>query len=356
VLPVFNSGRYLAPAVESILSQTLKDLELLLIDDGSTDGSTEEIKVYAAADSRVRPMLRPHRGLVHTLNEGCAAARANLIARMDADDVAEPERLSRQVAYLEQHPEVAVSGTGIGLVDEDGRAFGSASFPTHPEGVRSLLPTINCIAHPTVIMRRAAFEAVGGYRPAFRHAEDYDLWLRMSEACELSNLPEALVWWRFHSGSVSERHAEQQVVATIGAQFAAARRRAGEADPFGSDDPITIDALVRHGGSAAAVHQMVLESFLGRSSFSHWAGRTGAGIRYLDQARSYAQTRKVRAPQRASVERALVPLYWAQGRAPEAARAFLLSLLREPVWPARFAAWYARRQWTRLASRAMRGS
>ncbi|MFT8242525.1 glycosyltransferase [Roseomonas sp. BN140053] len=263
VLPVRDGARFLEAAVNSILGQSLRELELLVVDDGSRDETPAILRRLAAADARLRVLSGPPLGLVPALNRGLREARAPLVARMDADDVAAPERLARQVAALEAAPEVALLGTGWRVVRADGQPRRDVSPPTGSEAIRAALVRANPIAHPTVILRRAAVLGVGGYRPAFRLAEDFDLWLRLAERHELRNLPEPLLDYREHAGQSAWQALEQRALSEMGALAAAARRRAGGAD--GADGPGPVDrALLRRlGVTAEAIRDGLLARALG---------------------------------------------------------------------------------------------
>jgi hypothetical protein len=180
------------------------------MDDGSSDGSAAIAASYA--DPRLR-LVRHERnlGLVATLNEGIELARGEFIARMDADDVAAPERLALQVRRMIEDPDLAVLGTNITYADATGNAAGRPlNQPTGPALVRWSLLRGNCLSHPTVMLRRAA---LGGerYSAEYIHAEDYDLWLRLSRRHRLDNLPQSLLLHRRHGHSVSARHLETQL-------------------------------------------------------------------------------------------------------------------------------------------------
>ena len=135
----YNAGRYVAEAVESILAQTYTDFEFLIIDDGSTDRTLKVLKQYAARDPRIHLVSRPNRGLVATLNEGLALARAEFIARMDADDIALPHRFERQIAYMREHPDIICVGSAVMTMDQAGRDLIESGFPAGPRNNRGAL-------------------------------------------------------------------------------------------------------------------------------------------------------------------------------------------------------------------------
>ncbi len=208
VLPVYDALDTLSRAVESIQAQRHRDWELIIVDDGSSDGSGSTADRLASADSRIVVLHEPHRGLVPALVDGCATARGEFIARMDADDVSHPDRLARQLAWFSEHPEGGLCGAQVRMAGQDigsGRRRYESwlnSNTSHDEIVRELF--VECpIAHPAFMMRRAAFEAVGGYRD-FDGPEDYDLIMRFwLGGYRLGNVPEVLLEWHEQPGRLS---------------------------------------------------------------------------------------------------------------------------------------------------------
>ena len=236
VLPVYNGEAYLDEALESVLDQTFTDWEVIAIDDGSRDASRSILERFAAADSRVRILANEtNEGISAALNRGWREARGVYIARLDADDVALPERFARQVAFLDAHPSVAAVGSAAIFIDGGGRRLSIARVPTSNRAIKATLPRHNCFNHPSMTLRRAALEAVGGYR--FDHVEDYDLWLRLSERLDLANLSEPLILYRLHPDQVSLRVLEDQVRRAIAVRAAARIRQSSGVDPLdGVDD------------------------------------------------------------------------------------------------------------------------
>jgi glycosyltransferase involved in cell wall biosynthesis len=209
LLPVWNSEAFLEQAMESILRQTFSSFELLVIDDGSSDRSAAIADRLASRDHRVRVLRRSHEGLSPALNAGIAAARGEYVARMDADDISVPDRLQKQVAYLDAHPACVAVGTWIEVVDEAGRHIGLKTFvKKHDEISAALLRCISPIAHPTVVARRDALLAAGGYDARRYPSEDLDLWFRLGERGELANLGEPLLQYRRHRAAIGVRDRE----------------------------------------------------------------------------------------------------------------------------------------------------
>ena len=230
LLPVYNAATYLATAVRSVLEQTLGDFELIAIDDGSADDSLSILRDFAAADARVRVISRPNTGYTVALNEAIGLARAPLLARMDADDISLPDRFAKQVGYLDGHQKVAAVGAAAEFLTEAGPTGTVLRHPAEPRHVRKALRKHSALVHPAVMMRRSAVEAVGGYRPVFEPAEDYDLWLRLSERFDLANLPEVLLHYRVHDAQVSARQLSKQMIGGLAAQACANLRRESGAD------------------------------------------------------------------------------------------------------------------------------
>jgi len=227
LMPVYNAERYVAEAVESILNQTFINFEFIIINDGSTDRSLEILQRYARQDSRIRLINRENQGLVKTLNEGVDLAMAPYIARMDADDISYPDRLFKQVNFLNEHPGYVVLGSRTQLIDEDGDPLSLFSLnTTHKEIDRAHLQGRGgAIAHPAAMFRKNKFNSVGRYRSEFIHSEDLDLWLRMAEVGELGNLPDLLLDYRQHSNSVGHKYRIEQVNSTNKAIKEAYERR-----------------------------------------------------------------------------------------------------------------------------------
>jgi glycosyltransferase involved in cell wall biosynthesis len=202
VLPVYNCDRYLDQAIQSIVDQTYANFELIIINDGSTDGSLEIIQRHMRADPRIRLIDQENQGLIAALNNGILASRAEYIARMDGDDIAHPERFAKQMAFLEAHPEVALLGTGFELIDENSAVFNSVIMDETDAQLKQAIKVSNCFHHPTVVFKRQAVLDIGLYRQEFLHCEDYDLYARFCKGYVVGNLPEILLSYRIHSHQI----------------------------------------------------------------------------------------------------------------------------------------------------------
>lgn len=206
LLCVYNGAAHLREAIESVLFQSFTDFELLIIDDGSTDTTSDIVK--SLCDRRIRSIRHDtNRGLITRLNEGLAEAAGRYIARMDADDLCHRERLDRQFQFLEGHPEVGVVGSAVRIIDATGRGRIVYQYPEEHEVIDWVMPFVCPLVHPSIMMRRDLVRSVGGYSADAVHAEDYDLWERLLPRTRLANLPEPLLNLRKHDESVTVRHA-----------------------------------------------------------------------------------------------------------------------------------------------------
>jgi len=266
-MSVYNNAQYVGAAIDSILAQSFGDFEFLIIDDRSTDDSAHVIQDRAAGDRRIRVLDSPEKGRVPALNTLFASARASWVAIMDSDDISTPDRLTRQMAHAAANPACGVVGCSAYLIGPDGELIGRGGDKplTHAEIYANLedKPLIN---HNAVLLARDPVLAIGGYRRAYRHAEDYDLWLRLIDRVEFANLPDELVAYRIYPDQVSTRHVvEQTVNAAIGWQ-ARLEVLAGRADPTSGLDEMpeldAIDALFGRANVASYIRRRVVERIL----------------------------------------------------------------------------------------------
>jgi glycosyltransferase involved in cell wall biosynthesis len=205
LMSVHNGRRYLAQAVDSILAQTMQDFEFIIIDDGSSDGSAEDLKSYAARDPRIRLSVQENSGLTKALNVGLRLSRGKFIARMDADDVARPERFAKQVDAFLANPKLVILGAEVELISSDGIRLGVRKTARGHSNIRRrlLIGDGAALVHPVVMFRRQAALDVGAYDERFPTGQDLDLFLRLSEIGLVDNLPDTLLYWRQHRDSVN---------------------------------------------------------------------------------------------------------------------------------------------------------
>ena len=210
IMPLYNAEPFVEKAISSILNQTFKNFELLVLDDNSTDNS---VKVVSRFNDERLHLIRNEKnlGVGPTLNRGVEISRGTYLARMDADDLAHPERLTIQCRYLDQHPEISLVGTDIIRVDIQGKPMEGQFRNPHSWGKIKWHMYLNCcIAHPTIMMRKEFFDISGNYQLSF--AEDYLLWLTaIRKGLKICNLPQTLLDYRIHSKSISASKFTQQI-------------------------------------------------------------------------------------------------------------------------------------------------
>lgn len=208
LMPVYNAAAFLPDAVESILGQSLTDFEFLIVEDGSTDASFELLQNYR--DPRIRLVPNgANLGLIASLNRGLDLARGEYVARMDADDISLPERLERQVSFLDAHREVALCGSWVDAFE--GADSTLWAVPSTDAEIKANLLFESVVYHPTVMMRRTLVADPSlRYDPAYPHAEDYEFWCRLASSCQFANITAVLLRYRLHQESVSQRNRELQ--------------------------------------------------------------------------------------------------------------------------------------------------
>lgn len=204
-MPIFNAARFAREAVQSILKQSFGDFEFIIVNDGSTDETPIILKELAAQDGRIRLIDQPHQGAAAASNRAIHEARGELLARMDADDIALPGRLERQVDYLRAHPECVAVGSRMLLIDEEGLPLYELPWIKcgHEQIDLALIKGGWPIAQPSCIFRTADVVAAGAYRPDLSLHEDLDLFLRLAERGRLENVPEVLQCYRQSMGSLT---------------------------------------------------------------------------------------------------------------------------------------------------------
>jgi glycosyltransferase involved in cell wall biosynthesis len=203
LMPVYDTEKYLGEAIESILNQTYRDFEFIIISEDSSDITRALLDRYRNQDARMEVYHQERQGLIASLNKGCELANGEYIARMDADDISMPERLERQMSFMDQHPHVGVCGSWAEIIDDNGNTIGNFCPPVSTALIRWNL-IFNCsIAHPAAIFRREPVKELGFYHKDCLHCEDYDLWVRAFNHFEFGNIPEFLLKLRKHSQNVT---------------------------------------------------------------------------------------------------------------------------------------------------------
>jgi glycosyltransferase involved in cell wall biosynthesis len=255
LIPVYNGARWLRESIASIQAQTHAAITIHVVDDGSTDATPAILDELRLADPRLCIHRQANGGIVDALNHGLGFCTAEWVARHDADDLADPRRFERQIAYLLAHPDCVAVGAIARHIDAQGRELGTVTELRPPEEADATWAPARepYLMHPFVMARRSALMAVGGYRHA-SHAEDSDLYWRLHQIGRLHNLPEVLGAYRLHDDSISSGSVVNGRRMAIGSQRAALssrRRRAGKADlafdrihRFLASQPVTLRQMV----------------------------------------------------------------------------------------------------------------
>ncbi len=207
ILPTHNGAKFIRRAIESVRAQSLKDWELIVINDGSTDSTGALVTEIASIDSRIRVLrFEKNQGIQRALNEGLMQSKAELVARIDDDDVwTDPKKLEKQIEYLATHPGCVLVGTGLVVQDEQGNELYRFLNPATDADIRGKMLYRNCFSHSTVMFKKQAAMQFNGYdeSEATRHVEDYDLWLKLGTIGALANLPEYCGRFTSRAGAIS---------------------------------------------------------------------------------------------------------------------------------------------------------
>lgn len=291
LMAVYNGERFVRAAIESVLVQTLAEIELVVVDDGSTDSTPQILQEYAAKDPRIVVHRQANQGRATALNRGSAHTHAPLIARLDADDIAEPDRLERQRQFLAENDAVAAVGGAVTFVDAAGRRFADHQYPLSDIEIRRTLDHATPFVHSAVMLRKEAFARAGGYRPVFGDADDVDLWLRIAEKHQLANLPQTVVRYRMHPDQASIRGLELQTLCVVAARAAARARRAGQPDPFTDADRISEPVLLKLGVKPAEIGTELVRMATWLARTMGRAGYPDAEEKLFTQAGEWARSR-----------------------------------------------------------------
>ena len=310
---VCNVDRFLAESIESILKQTYREFEFIIVDFGSTDNSKSIASSYAVRDSRVKVHEIPHCGLAEARNASCSFAQGKYIAVMDADDVALPNRLSAEVDFMEKHPDVGVVGGATEWIDATGKGWGVHDCPTEDREIKSALPVYHPFFHPTLLIRKQAFDHVGRYRSAFAPAEDYDLTMRISEHYNCANLKQVVLQYRIHTYQLSLQKRQQQTFGKLGAQVSALSRAKGNPDPLNEATEITGAVLAQLGVTYAKQQQELAldrqQWIRNRCAVGEHTLALGAAVEILESDLKHVERWLI-----ADLQILVARLYWRQGK------------------------------------------
>ena len=211
IIPCYNAEQYVEVAVRSVMKQSYINLEVITIDDCSTDNTLSILKKLASEDNRIVLLCNnKNLGLVSTLNKGIYMAKGKYIARMDADDISVFDRIDKQVNFLEENRGVALCGSNYLVIDEKGRQIGKIIFPSEDATIKAELLFMNPFAHPTVMMKKETLEKCGFYEEGMVPAEDYELWVRIAKDHRVANIPDYLLKYRVHGNNITITQRENQ--------------------------------------------------------------------------------------------------------------------------------------------------
>jgi glycosyltransferase involved in cell wall biosynthesis len=273
-MATYNSLPYLEEAIRSILNQSFDNFEFIIVDDGSVDGTREVLMEYASREPRIRLAFQQHSGVITALNKGCSLARGQYIARLDSDDVAKPQRFEEQIGHMQKKHNTALLGGWVECIDREGKVLFTMRWPDREGGLHDYLLLDCYISHTTVMFKKEVFLSVGGYRSSFQDAEDYDLFLRISDRYVVDNLPMILCQYRLHDNQISVRNAHQQIISGIGARMATRARRTHSPEPTIKGCPVTREDLIAWGIRGKRIDALVADYDAGNIDYAHgwrWA-------------------------------------------------------------------------------------
>lgn len=332
VMPVYNRATQLEEAAYSILKGSYADLELICVDDGSTDKSIEVLNRLAASDPRVRVHPQTNGGAYVARNNGALIARGELLAMIDADDLAMPDRIARQVAFFDANPDVVLLGGGMVMIDAEGNEFRTVTVPTTDPEIKKTLQNFNCFHTTTVMMRKSAFDEIGGYRKAFRVAGDYDLWLRMAERWKLANLNEPLAKYRVHGDQISTKKLGPQVISMLVCKAAAKVRTTTGKDPLVDATAITQELVSRLGITQEQIRWHELRAYVWWAELVADAGQTDLALEMLDRASELSNTATTSRAELARLHRGYAKAYNLQKRTLRRLTSSAMAKLSEQDW------------------------
>lgn len=330
VMVACNVDRFLSEAIESILSQTFSDFEFVILDFGSTDETMDVISSYAAADGRIKTHQIPRCSLPEARNTACSYAQGRYIAVMDADDVCLPNRLQLEFDFMESHPDVAIVGGATEWINAEGRSLGIHRVPTEDDSIKRAL-TVRCpFWHPTVFLRRDAFDLVGGYRRIFTYAHDYDLELRIADRFQVANLKQVVVRYRVHPSQVTFRKQNLQTLCKLAAKVSAASRKATLSDPLCNVCEITTSSLTALGVSKLMQHNAIVSDCLVWMRNLLAAGEYAAVLHAATEILT-SKSITVLPWQRADVYLTVAKIHWRRGNVLNAIGAILRAIITRPI-------------------------
>lgn len=230
VMGTYNDDKFISDAVNSILVQSFKDLEFIIINDGSIDMTADILRKFS--DNRMRVVDRANMGISAARRKAIEISEGEYIAIQDGDDISFHERLEKQIKFLDINKNIGLVGTAVLGIDEKNGELISKHFPENNDVIQKRILSENCFCSPSIMFRRDIYKRIGGYRDEFKVAEDYDLLLRFAETCEVHNLKEVLYKRRLNRNSLSVTMFNQMNSYTLLAQILAKERRSGKNEKF----------------------------------------------------------------------------------------------------------------------------
>lgn len=222
IMPAYNAQKYISKAIESILNQTFKKFELIIINDFSTDKTLSIIKAFSKKDSRIKIVNNDRRlDIATSLNKGISMASSNIIARMDADDISFPNRLEIQYKLINSSRNIAAVGSNIVIIDAKGREIATRRYPQHSKELKNCLFRYSPFAHPVVMFKKDKFEEVGKYDPKYSPTEDLNLWFRLGNKYEFKSVPKLLLKYRVYEKSSSHKYLKNLEILVFKIRFGA---------------------------------------------------------------------------------------------------------------------------------------
>ncbi|WP_343683460.1 glycosyltransferase family 2 protein [Asticcacaulis sp.] len=234
LLPLHNCEAYLPETLESLSSQSFEDFEVIAVNDGSSDKTGEILDRHAQKDKRFKPIHTPNGGIVKALNLALLHALGEYCARMDGDDIAHTDRFLEQVKFLDSNPDCVCVGSLYRIINEEGVLVGEqAPFAAFRQtDLKVFPPHVGALPHPSIMLRTASLVDVGGYRHHFPHAEDQDMFLRLSQLGRLDIIQKHLIDYRIHGSSLSSKNVDVQCESALNALLSALAVFEGRSDPF----------------------------------------------------------------------------------------------------------------------------
>ncbi|SRR5258706_835555 len=233
VMPVYNCEKYVGAAIESILNQTFEDFEFIIIDDASSDKTYSVVKGFARRDKRIH-LFRNRKNLqiANTLNKAISLARSDIVVRMDADDFSYPRRIEIQYSFLVKHPKVAIVGTNMDIMDNNGYIVSKREYLTESKALKKTSFRYSPFAHPSVVFRKHVFEEFNGYDPTMVPCEDIDLWFKIGSKYEFANIPQTLIKYRLIISSNSHKKLKELELLGFRIKIKAIRKYGYEISPI----------------------------------------------------------------------------------------------------------------------------